>query len=353
MKLIENLKINQNKSKKQELLFFTIPIIRHVKNVDNESKEEYVEIFPRKSLRTEFFNRILNFLRDNNVDFDDLYIARMNIGETVLLAGLIKEWIKLNKSQKPIVILTQNYHKTIFDMFCPDIKNIYYPIGKAEMDVLLHQTTYLCKKHKINYFYPIKYGLFAKKNIHFSDFLKKLLKVKEYQYNIQKTQNPDLPEKFLSTGINIDKFVIISPEATSCKVIDNNFWTSIIKQINLMGYSVFVNVKEPKQKIEGAFYLHLSLFELYSISKYAKAIIGTRSGLFDFLAIIDDLPMHVIYSDITYWGIKSQNVLNSYSLKKLPYIKNKYVYEYDVNQFDINDFVTNIKKTLVENNYYE
>lgn len=347
MKLFEKIKVNAGKTREREIRFLNIPIVQYGKKEENGVQEKYLEILPR-SLRNKLFNKLINHLNKLDIDFDDIYISRMNIGETVLLAGLIKNWFKLNNSRKPIIILTQEYHKDIFDLYCPNVNYIYYPISKSILDNLLHKINFKFKNHHFYYFITIIIGMLGKKGIHFSKFIKDILKIDSYEFPNQISSDGNIPQKFLDTGININKFVILSPEAISLNSPDMAFWTKLAKEFNNLGYSVFCNITKEESYIPGTYTTQLSLKELYSVAKYSKAIIGLRSGLMDFLASIENLKIIALYASLDYWEIPAEKVLKTYTLKELPFKHSTKIVEYSLEDFSTTILINKIIKNLSE-----
>ena len=87
--------------KQRELYFFNRPLLSYGECFLDGKREKYIDIFPSKSFKEKLFDKIINYLKEQNIKYDDIYIARLNIGETVLLSGLIKGWYKKMTLKNP------------------------------------------------------------------------------------------------------------------------------------------------------------------------------------------------------------------------------------------------------------
>lgn len=92
-------------------------------------------------------------------------------------------------------------------------------------------------------------------------------------------------EKVSKTGLNLDKFVFIAPEAQSCKLYDEDFWCELINQFQAKGYDVFVNLVEDDVKLKSAIdykTCDLNFAEAFALARRSKKIVSLRSGLQNF-----------------------------------------------------------------------
>lgn len=337
-------------NKQIELFFFNYLLLRYGEKLANGEQEKYLDIFPSKTLRDTLFEEIINYLSGQNIDFDDIYIVRMNIGETVLLAGLIKDWIRINCSKKPILVVTQKCHKDIFDLYYPNIRYIYYPIEKMVLDNLLQSITYSYKNTRIFYYMPIKYGMLSKDGKHFSDYIKEVLNISEYNYEKNANLSIKLPNSLTSKNIDFNKLIIISPESNSCNPIKKVFWHKLITKLLRLNYPIFCNCLNNANYFPNTYNYKLSLLEIYALAQKSKAIIGMRSGLLDYLAPICNLNIYALYSKLNYWNIDSENVLKAYTLSKLPFKHSKNISEYNIENYSIDELIEDIINGLEARN---
>lgn len=345
-KIFKKLKVR----KQRELCFLNFSFLQYGELILPEKEEKYLNILPSQTLRERFFSDIANYLKEQNIEYDDIYIARLNIGETVLLAGLIKEWYKKNNSNKPILILTQKYHEDIFKLYCPDIRYIYYPIEKIVLDKLLSNINYKYGNGHIYYYVPIKYGILSKNGKRFSEYLKELLKIDKYNYSENLCVNAKLPFLLENQNINLDKFVIISPESNSCNPIKKIFWYKLITKLKRLDYSIFCNCINKENYYHNTIQCNLTLSEIYALAQKSKAVIGMRSGLFDYIASIKDLNIFALYNKLEYWNIDTENVMNAYTIKQLPFKHSSNINEYSIENCSIDELIDKIIKNLEDCN---
>ena len=100
--------------------------------------------------------------------------------------------------------------------------------------------------------------------------------------------------------------------------------------------------------------MFLTYEESIELAKYAKGIIGMRSGFIECLSQ-NNTPMFVLYTDFPkrqgFKRLASGKVLNGYYIKKLPYVNKDNLYEYDVNKYKKQELIiTEIINKLEELN---
>ena len=131
-------------------------------------------------------------------------------------------------------------------------------------------------------------------------------------------------QRFLQMNLNRDRFIFLSPEATTISPIPNHLWQDFIDKVREKGYDVFLNTTCSPQ-LEGCKSCFLDFEEAYELASYAKAIIGLRSGFLETLTTINT-PFHVIYNrDIQ----GNNNRLLRNTLLKLPGVHPEQIHEYD------------------------
>ena len=134
-------------------------------------------------------------------------------------------------------------------------------------------------------------------------------------------------EKVKEINLNLDKFVLMAPEAHSCTLINNEYWIELINKYKNEGYDVFVNLVGDEIDLAGANYktCYLTYSEIYSLAKRAKKIIMLRSGLTE-LFLQTNVPMEVLYTKfrdrILINSMEVEQVKRGFSLKNIPYNHN-------------------------------
>lgn len=313
------------------------------------------------SFAKQLFNKIL----ENHPGFDDYYIFLSRSGEFFLLMHHLNQLIKKNNSEKFILVFTAKYHMNIFRMFFRNIPACY--IKKVNVPMVSRGVKQVKTKFKgKNIYIPTseKYFRATENNI----------KNKGAHYYTELKKHLGLPEE-ISTGYSIsaeagqkalkivknflnDNFIFISPESISNELLGHDFWESLCKTLMNMGYEIFCNAMEFRNLIPGTHSAFLTYEESVALSKYAKAIIGLRSGFLECLSQ-NNVPMFVLYTDFPnrsgFKRLPSCKVLSGYSLKKLPNADPSIIYEYDVAAYSndnliLDEIVNEIKKQNGDNN---
>lgn len=84
-----------------------------------------------------FFNYLGEMVEPGH---DHIYIIRHNIGETFVYLSYIKQWIEVNKSQKPLVIAWRKKNISFYKMFLgEDIPVQYLSIPQSDINSFLRE----------------------------------------------------------------------------------------------------------------------------------------------------------------------------------------------------------------------
>jgi hypothetical protein len=122
--------------------------------------------------------------------------------------------------------------------------------------------------------------------------------------------------------------------------MDKDFWEILVKKLKQLGYEIFCNAMKFENLIEGTTSVFLTYEEAIELSKYAKAIIGIRSGFIECLSQ-NNVPMFVLYTNFPkrfgFKSLSSDKVLQGFSIKKLPFVNKNFLFEYDVNSYNSNN----------------
>ncbi len=116
---------------------------------------------------------------------------------------------------------------------------------------------------------------------------------------------------------NFEKSVIFAPHARYLAETDTDIWHKTVAELNNLGYKTYTAVEDIcEAPIKGSEPLVCSLFELLIFAEKAKAVIGTRSGVFDLLAYTGSMLIAVYPDDC--------NNRSFHSMGQLPDIKAGY-----------------------------
>lgn len=365
MKLYQKITVGNEK----EIRIFEHPVLTY--GCDNydfndaHSYEKYINILPHKGIREEFFDNILQQL-SNDTDYDDIYICRMAaIGDSYMLTLMITNWLKKNNSKRPIVVGLKDTTEEAFKLLKPDIicKKISFNKRKA-LEIFYNDTENKGFEYKNKRFFSyinkqIIFDIhkniancFQRQNFESCSFLKNL---ESYYAPLSGESNiPQISDYtkinalqlVQSTGLNIDNFIFISPDASSNEKYDKEFWLDLIDELKRYGYDIYINSTDPEVDIPNTVKNIENLETTYYLAQRAKAIISLRSGLNDFLSTVN-IPQHILYTKFACNDIKSaeENIL-AFSLKYLPNVNTDNIYEYNTEELTKQEIISLIMKGL-------
>lgn len=313
--------------------------------------KEYKKISLLKEFKKLYFKYFSN-------EYDDIYILRANSGEIYLtLTYLIDSLIKKNGSKKPLLVATKKYHIDMIKMICPDLPFVY--IKKLNLKVvgdtfkidnfrffLLYDSIHF-RKVEID----IKENELGKHH-YFKSILDRLNMseddLKMRKMNVLHSAEQSMLEKVEKTGLNLNKFVFLAPEAQSCKLYDEDFWVVLINKLQEMGYDVFVNLTEKDIKLKNAIDFktcELSFAEAFALAKKAKRIVSLRSGFTEFL-LQTDVPIDVLYTKFRHRHIFNdmavEYVLSGFGLSELPNVNKNLLFEFNMSEVENNNVIDKI-----------
>lgn len=344
---------------KKEIKIFNIPIITRIE--ENNFKTFYFlgkEIY-KISLLKQFKKTYFKYFDKNH---DDIYILKANSGETYLtLAYVLDVLIKKNGSKNPLLVATKKYHIDIIKMFCPEIPYIYINkmkyniIGKSfEIDKFRFHLLYDC-----THLGQIEIDI-CNNEIGKSHYFKSILKafnITEQELSMRKVKILEDAEKSMlnkvqKTGLNLDKFVFLAPEAYSCELYNEDFWCVLINNLQEKGYDVFVNLIKSDFKLRNASDFktcYLSYAEVFALAKRAKKIVSLRSGLTEFLLQTNTL-LDVLYTKFCFRYVfnemDSYHVLSGFGMSQLPFVDKSKVQEFNTFEMSAKECIEKVLKDL-------
>lgn len=286
-------------------------------NLFNKFKKKYFKYFDKKH--------------------DDIYLLNANSGEAYLfLTYCLDACIKKYGSKNPLLVATKPYHIELIKMICPDIDYIY--IKRFNMIVKSETVDFRIDNFRFFQTFSHKHFMQAEidiKNDETAHYFKSILE--EFNLTQQDIETREtleimssvksMLEKVKEINLNLDKFVLMAPEAHSCTLINNEYWIELINKYKNEGYDVFVNLVGDEIDLTGADYktCYLTYSEIYSLAKRAKKIIMLRSGLTE-LFLQTNVPMEVLYTKfrdrILINSMEVEQVKRGFSLKNIPYNHN-------------------------------
>lgn len=281
-------------------------------------------------------------------DYDDVYILRANSGEIyLLLTYLLDSLLKKNGSKHPLFVATKKYHVDMIRMICPEIPYVY--VGKLRLK--LSEKPFIIDGKRFFLLFNRYYFRQVEQNIksnelgkyhYFQGIMDRLGMTEEdismRRINVSPEDEKSMLEKAKSTGLNLEKFVFISPEAQSCEMLDEDFWLELISQFKAKGYDVFMNLvgEEFKLKNTSSYKTcRLTFAEAFALARLSKKIISLRSGLTEFL-IQTGVPMDVLYTKFSQRAFVNDmnidQIISGFGLMKIPFIDMFKVQEFNMNE---------------------
>ena len=281
-------------------------------------------------------------------DYDDVYILRANSGEIyLLLTYLLDSLLKKNGSKRPLLFATKKYHVDMIRMICPEIPYVY--VGKLRLK--LSEKTFSIDEKRFFLLFNRYYFRQVEQNIknnklgqyhYFQGIMDRLGMTEEdismRRINVSPEDEKSMLEKAKSTGLNLEKFVFISPEAQSCEMLDEDFWFELVSQFKSKGYDVFMNLTGEDFKLRNTSIYktcRLTFAEAFALARLSKKIISLRSGLTEFL-LQTGVPMDVLYTKFSQRAFVNDmnidQIISGFGLMKIPFIDMFKVQEFNMNE---------------------
>ena len=285
----------------------------------------------KRDLKIEFYNRHKKIFKK----YDKFYILNANIGEVYLFFKYFAN--SIIASDKSLLIATKKVHVDIIQtlmpecnyIFCKDVDQVFiqkdFRIYGKDFKILFTHNYYVSLEKEIR-----------ESNMHYFEKMKEILtceKLLTNKVNISENVENSLFIKVKKLGLKLDKFVIIAPEGNSCSDLNHSFVKRIIEALKEKGFDIFLNLVEQSSDLSGEKSCFLTLPELYRLSEKAKAIIGVRSGLIEYIAECGT-PSYIIYTSFKNRTkddyMFAEKAYSGFTLTKLP--QNNYnIKEYIVN----------------------
>lgn len=277
---------------------------------------------------------------------DDIYILRANSGEIYLtLTYLIDALIKRNGSKKPLLVATNKYHIDMIKMLCPDIPYVF--INKLRLKI--SGDTFNIDNFRFFLLFDNQYFKQVEMNIqrneigkqHYFKSILERLNMTDADISMRKAAvdteaEHSMLEKIAKTGLNIDNFVFMAPEAQSCKLYDEDFWCLLINKLQEKGFDVFVNLVDGDVKLKEAIDFktcRLSFAEAFALAKRSKKIVSLRSGFTEFL-LQTGVPIDVLYTKFRHRHFFNDmdiyHVMSGFGINQIPFVDKSKIQEFNM-----------------------
>ncbi len=348
------------KSKIKEIKIFKIfgiPIVKRL--VENDFCSYYFAgiLIQRRHIADLFF---INNLRNIKYDYDDVYIMYGNSGEIFLFfAYLAKAFLKKNNSQKPLFVATQKYHIDILKLYYPNAKYIY--VDKLVLKT--HNSVWKRAKHTYyilfsgQHFENVEVDIKNKKigSVHYFKSILKTLNLTEEDFTVPEVFDDvnlqdELFEKLNDINLDLNNFIILAPEASTCIELPNTFWTKLANDLRSKKYDIYLNTINPANDISECKTLNLSYREMYFLALKAKAVISLRSGLTEFLIPtgILNIALYTKFKKRTKNAFSVDRGIQGFSMLKLPFVDNEKICEINTENFKNEGLLVNEVMNLLD-----
>ena len=339
----------------KEIKLFGHSIIRRIEKNNYRIYSMFGKVVCKNSL-LKVFRKCYSKYFDGG--YDDIYILRANSGEIYLILTFILDaLLKKNQSKKPLLVATREYHIDMIKMICPEMPYVYI----KNLQIKLHGQEFEIDNKRIFLLFDYVYFKTVETDIkqsplgnaHYFKSLMNRLNLKETDLKYRKIVVPPEDERSMlvkvsKTGLNLNQFVLIAPEAQSCKLYDEDFWCELINQFQAKGYDVFVNLVENDIKLKSANDFKtcdLNFAEAFALAKHSKKIVSLRSGFTEFL-LQTGVPMDVLYTKFRhrhfFSDIDIYHVMSGFGLTQIPFVGKSKIREFNTFEMSQNGCIKRI-----------
>lgn len=226
-------------------------------------------------------------LKDNELGLISWYQS----GETYLLCSMIESFKKDNDLDCKIVLIgTKNYHRQIYQMFSDKISR-YCQIDPYVAECL--QDKRLIKSGEFYFACDLEMWRRSGFETPVSHF--KLLQqcnfIREKPFleapNIEQIFFNNAQDKFRELELIRGKTVLLSTEAVSVKFLPKTFWELLCREIDKLGYKIFMNIMDQENYVNGTKTCFLSFPESLVFADLCGHVIAIRSGFCEVISEAD------------------------------------------------------------------
>lgn len=304
--------------------------------------KDFLKISKFKTNR--LIDRLLTILNSKNKNFDDVYIMVNASGETYFFMHAFQEICKKNNSHNPVIVATNNFHYTLAKMYVPNIPcylmNEYWKLAFQNKKIIVKNNHRFFIVLPASYYQSWEDKIITNKNLHYYTSFLEVFNLRPEDITpkyavISQDIRDGMLEKVKKTGLNLNNFIFISPEAKSNPSLDIEFWEMLKDTLTKIGFDCFFNIHEGDLKLNNIKHCSLDKQEVQALCEYAKGIVGIKSGLIEPLCSIKDIPIISIYTsmyarlDGRFKPMTVENHMRACSNKKIPCIDIKNIYEFD------------------------
>ena len=354
--------------------FFGIPILSsEISNpFFHKEKIKLFNIIPilKLNIKKRQQNRYLELITSEYPEYDCYYTFACNCGELFWFLCHFKEINARYSPQKPLIICDKARMLSICKMF-ENIIKVPSILFEDYNSLFLDEVTNYKNKKFISILNQDYFNNYAdinicKKGEHYYKLFRDKLNIQKPALLPNDNEIGSEKIKSLAKDVLQNNFIIITPDAVTLNPLGQYFWTELCKNLNNLGFKIFLNVESRKDTIpaEGIISAFLTIEETYELAKYAKAVIGLRSGLLEILSTTSQVPTFAIYNSYREWlpnKMSPQEAIKGFTLKSLPNIQPEKIYEYCWNEYSPDELIYEIteqfknisNKNILKENIYD
>ena len=239
------------------------------------------------------FNNIKNFFNRITTNPDFLYIIQSaSIGDFIYAGGL-SHAVQQRKNKIATVLVVLERMKNLGITYKNLAGIVYLPKFMSGITETYFYSTgdYEGDNYIYGHFHNEGNGYVADENLNLIDQYKKNifnipLDTEFIPPMVPLISRENIAELHAKYILDKSRTIVIFPHAHTLKLSVMNFWEVLSAQLKARGYIVYTNTDGMSEKpVAGTESITTNFRELFYISDKVKCLIGTRNGVFDFLAM--------------------------------------------------------------------
>lgn len=286
--------------------------------------------------------------------YDDVYLIRHNIGESYVELLHLPDYIKANKSKRPLLICWEERYLDFYRMFLPRKLEMKYlgleqgtihKVFDEDNEVIVQgRQRFICHTPRIAE--NMYARLATNPDTNFYDYIKACNGIPK-----DSAPTPFAPERkdILRVEQKIrridlgEKFVLLCPEASSLVEMGTCFWERLADGFVAKGYDVFANICESDMRFKKAKNARMSIPEILALSQKAQGVVSLGSGL-SVLLTSAGVKMDILYTDFNRRGheFTPELIMRLYSVLHIPGVSPALVKEYDASKIKETELMAQI-----------
>lgn len=296
-----------------------------------------------KQLRKQILDHLINKADRNCKNF---YLYKHHIGEIYIYLNLIEYLLKQNNSTNSVLVINEKRYIPLYKMFVPNLKTIYFPLDSKTMDdvftsALLEYRGYKFYSPTPDRFEKFRYMLFhSSEKLHFYDYIKNSMGipnnvfVRFHKPVLSHTVQNNALQKAKKIKLNLQKYVMIFPEAVTATRLTSRFWNSLCDTFRKNGYDVLLNSVGHDYDELNAKTADFNIAEAYYFAEKSKGIFALVNGLVVTYSMLET-PRYIFYTDQTPTvgeRMTAEIMLNAYRISNLPNCYTNTLFEINLNE---------------------